>query len=379
MTEKPFYKSWWFGVSIIAIILIIITIIIGYTVVNNYEKQRDDVALKTISKILNQQTEARPLLPDVIVVNVSANDKKNIADSIKREVSSFLLEKYTKKIDNRSQIEIRPYVSFLEKSTNKPITGEQVEELKKHIEFLVKTCETAVEDSKRNIDTEISKINTWVSVWIGVFGLLGIFLPIVVNFKSFDSLKEIETKANIAVGKIEEHKDDIEAIAGIKNDVAQAKQNIETINSTLPTLSEQSETAKNNSTTAIEQSQLNNQMLIAFNAISKLKKLEKILSLNRENPIPIIHSYLSSVLNVLRTIENNHNQHFYKDLLDELKERLLELSYTTVIRDRKRTVAISTFATFINEKTAIETLTTNDHNEILSNFETMLHTINQND
>ncbi|MFY8186802.1 MAG: hypothetical protein ACOVLC_02470 [Flavobacterium sp.] len=122
MIEKPFYKSWWFGISIIAIILIIITIFVGYKVVNSYEKERDEVALKTISNILNRESEARPLLPDVLVINVSTNDKKTISDSIKKEVSSFLLEKYTKKNDINSQIEIRPYVSFLEKSINKPMT-----------------------------------------------------------------------------------------------------------------------------------------------------------------------------------------------------------------------------------------------------------------
>lgn len=376
MNEIPFYKRLWFGVGLIALVLILATIIIGYTVVNRYEKERDEATTKTISEILKEQSKSHSLLPDVLVINVSAKDKQQISDSIKKEVSNFLINKYTKKSDDTPQVEIRPYVSFLEKNNNKPITGEQVVELKKHIEFLVRNCDKAVEDSKRNIDTEISKINTWVTIWIGVFGILGIFIPIVVNLKSFDALKEIEKKANAAEQKITDHEDDIKAIAGIKKDVTDAKKDIADINITLSTLAQQSTIALQNSTDAIAQSELNNKVLIAFNAIGKLKKLEKIISLNRDNPIPIIHSYLSSVLNILRTIDNNHDQHFYTDLLEELKERLFELSYTTVIRSRNKTVAISTFAVFLNNKIASPNPLTNiDHDEIVANFETMLAAI----
>ena len=376
MKETPFYKRLWFGVGLIALILILTTIIIGYTVVNSYEKERDEATTKTISEILRQESNSHPLLPDILVINVSAKDQKQISDSIKKEVSKYLIRRYTLKSADTSKIEIHPYVSFLEKSNDKPITGEQVEELKKYIEFLVSTCNKAVEDSRQNIDTEISKINTWVSIWIGVFGLLGIFIPIVVNLKSLDTLKEIETKADAADKILTEHEDDIKAIAGIKKEVADAKTDIKTISDAMPTLTQQSNSAKADSETAIKQSQLNNQMLIAFNAIGKLKKIEKVISISRDNPVPIIHSYLSSVLNILRAIENNHDNHFYRELLEELKERLLELSYTTVIRSRNKTVAISTFAVFINNKLAITPLTNNEHNEIVTKFEAMLNALN---
>lgn len=379
MIEKPFYKSWWFGVSIIAIISIIITIFVGYKVVNSYEKERDEVALKTISNILNREAKARPLLPDVLVINVSTNCKKSISDSIKKEVSSFLIEKYTKKNDINSEIEIRPYVSFLEKSSNKPITSEQVEELKKHIEFLVKTCETAVEDSKRNIDTEISKINTWVSIWIGVFGLLGIFIPIVVNLKSFDALKDIESKVNAAEKKIADHKDEIDAIAGIKSDVAQARQEISIINSSLPHLTTQAQTANDNSIQAITVSQTNQRMLVALESINKLSKLENIVLYGGANRNQLLHSLFTSILRSFRTITENFDEDFYRDLLSEFCDRLSELSRATIVGNRLNTAAISDFSVFINGKlTSDNPLTNNDHDEIIANFETMLNTIDQN-
>jgi RNase H-fold protein (predicted Holliday junction resolvase) len=376
MKLNEFFKSW-FGVALIAIILILSTIIIGYKVINQYEKERDEAAIKTISEILNQKSKANPLLPDILVINVSENDKKTISDSIKKEVSKYLIKRYTKKSDKDSLIEIRPYVSFLEKNKNKPITGEQVEELKKHIEFLVKTCDSAVEDSKRNIDTEISKINTWVSIWIGVFGLLGIFLPIVVNFKSFDSIKDIEKKANDAITKINDHKEDIEAIAGIKNDVTIAKQDIALINTSLPNLTSQAQTAIENSTQAISLSQTNQMMLLALDSISKLGKLENIVIYGGENRIQLIHSLLSSILRSFKTITDNHSEDFYRNLISEFCDRLTELARATIVRNRMNTTSISNFAIFLNSKlTSDNPISKTDHNEIISSFEIMLDEIN---
>ena len=97
MNEIPFYKRLWFGVGLIAIFLILTTIVIGYTVVNRYEKERDDTTTKTISEILKEESKAHPLLPDVLVINVSAEGKQQISDSIRKEVSKFLIDRYTKK------------------------------------------------------------------------------------------------------------------------------------------------------------------------------------------------------------------------------------------------------------------------------------------
>ncbi len=374
--EMPFYKRLWFGVGLIAFSLIITVVIIGYIVVNNYEKERDEATTKTISQILSQESKAHPLLPDVLVINVPADDKKQISDLIKNEVTKYLIDRYTKSNVDTSQLEIYPYVSFLEKTSNNPITGEQVEELKKHIQFLVSNCDKAVEDSKRNIDTEISKINTWVTIWIGVFGLLGIFIPIVVNLKSFDALKEIETKANAAEKKITDHKDDIEAIAGIKEDVAEAKTAIDTINLSLPDLATKSELAIQASTNAISLSQTNQRMLVALESISKLGKLENIVIYGGANRNQLLHSLLTSILRSFRTITDNHGEDFYRDFLSELCDRLSELARATIVRGRINTVAISDFAFFLNGKLVEgNALTSNDHNEIVRSFENMLDAI----
>lgn len=375
--EIPFYKRLWFGVASIATLLIIITIIIGYKVINSFEEERSKATTKAICEILKQESKAHPLLPDVLVINVSAKDQKQISDSIRKDVSKFMIERYTIKSDDTSQLEIHPYVSFLEKSTNKPITSDQVAELKNHIQFLISNCDKAVEDSKRNIDTEISKINTWVTIWIGVFGLLGIFIPIVVNLKSFDALKDIERKANTAAGKINKHKEDIEAIAGIKTDVTNATNAISAINETLPNLTAQSTTALQNSTEALNLSNFNQTILVSLEAIGKLSKLENIVLYGGSNRNQLIHSLLSSILRSFQNITEHHNEDFYRDLLSEVCDRLTELSRATMTDSRNNAVAISNFALFIHSRIiVVNQLTINDHTEIVANFEMMLTAIN---
>ncbi|WP_276975172.1 hypothetical protein [Flavobacterium filum] len=376
--ETPFYKRLWFGVGLIAFFLILTTIIVGYTLVNRYQKKRDEAATKTISEILKQESNSRPHLPDILVINVSAKDQKQISDSIRNEVLKYLLKRYTLKSADTSKIEIHPYVSFLEKSNDKPITGEQLEELKKYIEFLVTTCNKAVEDSRQNIDTEISKINTWVTIWIGVFGLLGIFIPIVVNLKSLDTLKEIETKADDADKILTEHRDDIKAIAGIKKDVAVAKADIQTITTTtLPDLKKQSETALQDATTALAQATDNQRVVQAMEAILKLSKLQNIVLYGSGNVVQLIHSLLSSFLRSFRLIDDNYNGALYQDLLIEFFDRITELGRSTILRNRVNTQAISVFATFLNGKiNSGNPLTITDHNEIVTNFETMLDGLN---
>ncbi|MBK8370036.1 MAG: hypothetical protein IPL20_01410 [Saprospiraceae bacterium] len=115
MKETPFYRRLWFGVGLIAFILILTTIIIGYKVVNNYEKERDEATTKTISEILKQESNSHPLLPDVLVINVSAKEKQQISDSIRKEVSKFLIDRYPIKTHDPSPLDIHPYVSFLQK------------------------------------------------------------------------------------------------------------------------------------------------------------------------------------------------------------------------------------------------------------------------
>ena len=375
--EMPFYKRLWFGVTLIAFFLIIATIIIGYIVVNRYDKERDEITTNTISEILKEESKAHPLLSDILVVNISVEDKQQISDSIKKEVFKYLIDKYTKRSIDISLIEIHPYASFLEKKDNKLITGEQVEELKKHIQFLVNNCDRAVEDSKRNIDTEISKINTWVTIWIGIFGLLGILIPILVSLKSFDTLEKIETKVDKAEEKLNEHKDEIKAIAEIKMHVFNAKTDIASIKDDLSNLNTQANTAMQNANTAITQSELNRRMLIAFDAIGKLNKLEDIVRSGRTDRISLIRSYLSSILNNIKTIEGNHNSSFYHDLLEALKENLYNLALTIIIQKRNKTVSISNFIVFINNKLANQNpLTIGDHNEIITHYETKLSGLN---
>lgn len=327
MSDKSILKSTWFGVAFVALILIIGTIFFGFSGLNRLQSEREAAGLKTISDLFIQESYFHPVIPDILVVNLSPKNKKHFSDSINKEVSKYLIRKYTLLKSDTSKISIYPYVSFIKKNSNKPITGEQVEELKKYIEFLINTCNKAIEDSRNNIDTEISKINIWVTIWIGVFGLLGIFIPIIINFKNISDY-------NI-----------------IKNEINQL--NAETI------------TTKNNI-----------QTFSALNALNTISNLETMLFVYGENSIKIFMPKFTSIRNHFINI-NDYKNSLYKEFLEELKKNLILLASSTLIKDRNITDAFSTFAKFIedklynNEKSQIK-----DHNEILIEFDHMLQILN---
>ncbi len=141
----------------------------------------------------------------------------------------------------------------------------------------------------------------------------------------------------------------------------------------------QAQTAIDNSTQAITVSQTNQRMLVALESISKLSKLENIVLYGGANRNQLLHSLFTSILRSFRTITDNFNEDFYSDLLSEFCDRLSELSRATIVGNRLNTAAISDFAVFINGKLSSgNPLTNTDHHEIITNFEKMLNTINQN-
>jgi hypothetical protein len=112
-------------------------------------------------------------------------------------------------------------------------------------------------------------------------------------------------------------------------------------------------------------------------AILKLSKLQNIVLYGSGNINQLIHSLLSSFLRSFRSINDNYNEPLYHDLLLEFFDRITELGRSTILRNRVNTQAISVFASFLNQKiTSGIPLTNTDHSEIITNFETMLNTLN---
>lgn len=349
--NTPLYKSLWFAVLLIALLLIISTMITGYIFINHYESERDKETNNAIRHILEENAIDHKHLPDVVVLNISDTCNKNqLNDSIKTYLKDYLTNRYLNRDEtNKNNISLTPYISFLKDSKSAVITNEQIDELKSYIEFLVKTCDATIQESERNIDTEMNKINTWVTIWIGIFGLLGIFIPILINIKSFDNLKEI----------------------GIKADEAQ-----NTIRRTLPIIQDHSKSALNDSKMALNQVEKNAKLIHISMVISTLNSLQKVYNQNPKNPINVYHNNLKSVVRYIKSYTPQKEDEYFFELLAQVRDMLYQLLSSTLVIQRHHQEAIKVFVLYLQDLLSSEAVfSKQEYTELIVKFEAFLDSI----
>ncbi|MGX1642037.1 hypothetical protein [Sphingobacterium sp. NPDC055431] len=286
--KKKWYQCQYrtFGVALIIIlILTILGNVFTYYINNNHNKTNE----KIISEILINASKDKALLPDFIIIenqdSLGENSINN--DSIlKNEIIKFIANKYSKS-NNEGVFNIKPYISSSDiKDEDKII---------KHIEFLNSTVIKAIDDSKSQLDREISKINTWISIWIGVIGFLGIFFPLIINIRSLDDMKEVKdllVKSN----------DDIKIIDGkiILNEESIKLLDTKTIN--------------------IEY------IVKSLKLISKLKDIDDKFIIYNKNPNMFVGGILEELHKELTEISLQENEITIKGVLHQISYRLYTLS-----------------------------------------------------
>lgn len=299
MSEEIQKRSKWFkcqnrviAISFIAILLmLVIGHLVTYNIINNQKHNNEEL----ISQILINASKEKALIPDLIFIEPkdSVLNKKELNDSLKIAILEFIAKKYTQNADVNNTFNISPYI------LNSEIKNE--EKIIKHIEFLNSTVTKAVEDSKNQVDTEISKINTWISIWIGIIGFLGIFFPLIINIKSLDELKDL------------------------KDNLVSSKSEIDRIDSKIIT-HELTITSLNSKTKNIEN------IVTAIKLISKLKDIDdKFLIYNKE-PGKFIAITLEELKKELDSIQFIENSSVIKDVLHQLSYRLYSLSTYTFVK-----------------------------------------------
>ena len=151
-------------------------------VVNTKQEQVSQTIIKTI----NEQANQNLLLPEIVFINTDSIAKKQLTEAFKNELVTVLSKKYfTNEKVNPKETTFRPFFLFPESVDslgNYMLTKAQLEDLKNHIVFLTNQVDKAVTQTKDEINKEIDRINTWVSIWIGILGFLGVFIPIVINY-----------------------------------------------------------------------------------------------------------------------------------------------------------------------------------------------------
>lgn len=364
-------KYYHFSFKAIATILSIIIFLLigGHLLTYHYINKEKEDRVQIINNILSNVSKEKALIPDIILIGKKDSTASFLDSVLKKELINFLTNKYAEGNPNANKVfDIKPYLSSSDiKDEDKII---------KHIEFLSETVKNAVEDSKRNIDTEISKINTWVTIWIGIIGFIGIFLPIVINIKSFDELKEIQKDAaeakrdsGTAMGLLDKHKDQLEGLEGKMSKVDKLEERIGEISDTAAT-------ADKNATNAEQKSTNTEKLLYTLNMVFKLKDIDGAFLMYNKEPLKVLIKYFEEIHKELSDTSIDFKHPFVFDALRQLALRLYVLAPYAFVSKENMTL-FNNLSEFISAKLEAG-LTEDSFKEILKEFNDLITTLKSN-
>jgi hypothetical protein len=371
-------KWYHFSYKTIGFILcsIIILLIAGHLLTYHYINKQKENSVQIITNILNNAAKEKALIPDIIIVGKKDSSGILLDSTLKKDLLNFLINKYAETKSKTNKIfDIKPYLSSSDiKDEDKII---------KHIEFLSETVKNAVEDSKRNIDTEISKINTWVTIWIGIIGFIGIFLPIVINIKSFDALRDAQNdasqakvdseiakeKSSGAMSLLDKHKEQLGELEENMRKVGEFEKSIEGQEKRIEEIGETATNAENKSNNT-------ERSLSLLISLFRLKNFNYSFLVHQKKPVEILINYFEKISSTLETESKNFNHPFVFDSLKELAFGLSELSLYSFIK-KGNMILFNNLAEFITTKLEAG-LTEDSFKEILKKFNDLITTLKSN-
>lgn len=349
-------------------------------VVNTQQKQVSQTIINTI----NEQANQNLLLPEIVFINTDTIAKKQLTESFKTEIVSVLSKKYlTNEKVNPKEISFQPFFVFPESadsSGNYKLTKSQLEDLKNHIVFLTNQVDKAVTQTKDEINKEIDRINTWVSIWIGVLSIFGTIIPLFYNYKNNEDLKKIKEEAGEAKDKsekahnlIETHREDLAKVKEVSKDLA-------TIKTDFDGFKNEVETAKVSSTEALGVANNANvkatkveKLISTLNDVSKIKDLDASFLLYNDRPFETLKSYLTEIYTNLSNCSDLCNDPIIKDVLRQLSLRIHLLSISGFIKNPRIFELLNQFALDLSIRIG-QPFTVETYNEAIG----LLNTLNTN-
>lgn len=349
-------------------------------VVNTQQEQVSQTIINTI----NEQANQNLLLPEIVFINADTIAKKQLTESFKTEIVSVLSKKYlTNEKINPKEITFQPFFVFPESadsSGNYKLTKSQLEDLKNHIVFLTNQVDKAVTQTKDEINKEIDRINTWVSIWIGVLSIFGTIIPLFYNYKNNEDLKKIKEEAGEAKDKsekahnlIETHREDLAKVKEVSKDLA-------TIKTDFDGFKNEVETAKVSSTEALGVANNANvkatkveKLISTLNDVSKIKDLDASFLLYNDRPFETLKSYLTEIYTNLSNCSDLCNDPIIKDVLRQLSLRIHLLSISGFIKNPRIFELLNQFALDLSNRIG-QPFTVETYNEAIG----LLNVLNEN-
>jgi len=288
---------------------------------------------ETIIKTVNEQAKLDLMMPDIVFINLDSAHKMQLNDTISKQIAVVLSEKYLniQKV-NPSEINFQPYFVFPDTADSKrnyTLTKPQLEELKNHIQFLTSQVDKAVAATKEEVGKDIDRLNTWVSIWIGVIGFLGIFIPIVINVRSSAELKEINKKAEQAEAKvtavqqyITDNKNHIEDLKTLPPELKDLKTKFDALIGNVNKAKIDSGKAIEYAETAVAKADKLERIVVALNDISKIKDIDGSFLLYNKKPFESLKILLTDIHTSLNNNQELHNNAMVNDVFRQLAKNI---------------------------------------------------------
>lgn len=345
-------------------------------------KQRKEVS-EIIHNVVQHQANKNLLLPQIVFLNADSSKKNELSKQLIEEISTVLSKKYlTNDTTNFSDLELKPFFVL----PNKPnqsgaysLTETQITDLKNHLDFLTKQVDVEIDKAKEEIGRDIDRLNLWVTIWIGVIGFLGIFIPIIINIDTSKSAEKATkksdtafTKAHEAITKIDNAQTEIAKIVGIETRIGTAESRLGEIETTAGIAEGKANEADKKANAAKSKSDA----LHLVYAIDKLDNIEpeNIKYVDRDKWIPLFKKTLLSIKQSLDECKMQHDGDIVKESLAKMVIRLSRISFQKFLQV-ENTESITKYLQFVTE-----TMKTNYNQEnfekIIAGLETLATNLN---
>lgn len=373
---------------IVSITLVIVCVLAGIVIwqcrLNTLQNRQQKEVSEIIANIIKEQSKKDLLLPKIVFINIDSLAKKDLDEKLTARITDLLTTKYL--ADDKTQfkdIDLKPFFVLpkADKQGNYILKESQLTELKNHIEFLTKQVDLEVDRTKEEVGKDIDRLNMWVTIWIGVIGFLGIFIPIIINIdtaksaeRAIEKSNEAETKSNDAIGKINAAQNKIDKIDGIETKVSEAESKIDGILSKVNDAETKSSEASTKAENALSKIKETENVLTAMSAIGNLKDIDTTTLQYINNPIEVVIKTLHSIHLGLSNCNNQSDNEIVKDCLRQLGVKLQLLTFFKFMK-REQTELINVFVKSVSDKL------NNDYgetkfNEILAELKTLAINLN---
>lgn len=310
---------------IVSITLVIVCVLAGIVVwqcqLNTLQNRQQKEVSEIIANVIQEQSKKDLLLPKIVFINADSSIKKELDEKLTTKITDLLTTRYlTNDKTQFKDIDLKPFFVLpkADKQGNYIFTETQLNELKNHIEFLTKQVDLEVDRTKEEVGKDIDRLNMWVTIWIGVIGFLGIFIPIIINIDTAKSAERAIEKSNEAETK---------------------SNNIE------KKASEASEKAEN----ALNKTKETESVLTAISAIGNLKDIDTTTLQYINNPIEVVAQTLHSIHSGLANCNNQSDNEVVKDCLRQLGVKLQLLTFFKFMK-REQTDLTNVFVQSVSHK-----------------------------